>query len=679
MVSRRQLLKISALGTASFAAPLAYSASDMTMAYSSGNPVGSTSLKDLSDNARNLDYLLLGTDSVYLDRKGVPRKSWSGMEGEFISDQARRETDFTALMEASGYEPPVLYRPGVTLTRTTQTIVYLGSEYRAKSKFLPLITSDWAIDESKLKLVGDDSLRQDAANATDPSKGAGLLGAALCTPGALPTTVLEVLGRTYSVLDVLTAIERADVRTGVGSIDVNAKIQKLLDAVPVGSRVLFNTGVYLNSGAVGLVVRKSLFLEFQRGAVLRFNHNDAKYLQTMASNVTLLNPEIDGGSSTWVRTDNAGIRVRSNGTPVSNIEIIRPRIKNVSGAGLLVGWSDSISDVSIDNPVVRNSQADGVSVTYDTSDVSIISPRCYNTGDDGVSIVSYVSAAKPVRRVMVTDALSVDSRTRGLTVIGGEDIKLTGKSINALAQGVLVSQDTGKYNTYAPKRIKLDVEAFNSAGIGVEIGRNAEDVSGSASAVRARGTRGVLIGCAAGFEPKRIVMSLLAAYDCSGIGVELGRVVTLSAGTVDAVLNGTYGILAANSFNLSVGNLNAYNNNTTNSPGVDNILYSGVLNFSIGSATSTDDRAIPLIDRTFDLAMCANGIVGSFNGVRGASVNMLPNIQDSCKNIRSSSEVVVKAGSPSLPEIPVRGLLIDTMNRRLYFSIEGVARYVVLT
>lgn len=51
MVSRRQLLKLSALGTATFAAPLAYSASNITMTHKNGSPLGSPSLKDADDNA----------------------------------------------------------------------------------------------------------------------------------------------------------------------------------------------------------------------------------------------------------------------------------------------------------------------------------------------------------------------------------------------------------------------------------------------------------------------------------------------------------------------------------------------------------------------------------------------------------------------------------------------------
>ena len=52
----------------------------------------------------------------------------------------------------------------------------MGKDYRIKTQFLPLTTTNWATDETKLKLIGDDSLRQDVANAIDPEKGAGMTG-----------------------------------------------------------------------------------------------------------------------------------------------------------------------------------------------------------------------------------------------------------------------------------------------------------------------------------------------------------------------------------------------------------------------------------------------------------------------------------------------------------------------
>lgn len=146
------------------------------MAYNTGNPVGSTSPKDLQDNARNTDFLAIGPAHVYVDRRGEPRKSWRGMEDDFESGQTVRVETFNAFMDSSGYESPVPYAPGLILERSTQTVTYNGKDYRAKSEFIPLTTTNWEADEKKLKLIGDDSLRQDVGSWTNPSLGAGMVG-----------------------------------------------------------------------------------------------------------------------------------------------------------------------------------------------------------------------------------------------------------------------------------------------------------------------------------------------------------------------------------------------------------------------------------------------------------------------------------------------------------------------
>lgn len=528
-------------------------------------------------------------------------------------------------------------------------------------------------------LITAKELSQSLLNNSNTTKGSALVGVVPSAPAGVGTTAYEIFNRTINVLDVLSAAEKTDVHSRTGSIDLNTKIQTLLNNVPDYSHVVFTEGVYLNSGAVGLVVNKPMTLLFEKGAVLKFNNNNATYLSTLASDINIINIEIDGGSSSWTRTGNAAIRIKTNGSPVSNINIVSPRIHDVAGAGILVGWSDEIGDVTIDKPVVYNTQADGVSVAYNTRDVSIVAPRCYNTGDDGVSIVAYNTAAAPVRRVEITDALSYGSHTRGITVIGGEDIRVTGKSINATAQGALVLQDAGTYNTYAPKRVEIDISIYNSTGNGIEIGRNAEDISGSIKAVGCAGARGVLIGSAAGTEPKRVNFGCISAYNCAATGIEIGRVINSGFGSLLSSENGTIGVAGTNSTNLSIGSIIAYNNNTTNVAGVDNIFFNTVTNFTVGSVTSTDDRSTTRIERTFDLASCTNGVIGPFNGVKFTTVNVVPNIQATCTNVRVSGEVTIKAGIPSVSEIPVRGFVIDTTDSRVYFAVSGVAKYATLT
>lgn len=186
--------------------------------YATMNPLGSTHPKDLRDNSQNLDYWSIGPLYSYPDRLGVNRLSRAGIEASFAAaqankqavfdasqaaraaeysadkltrdtvfaaDQSNRENQFNAFMDASGFEPPVAYAAGITLTRTTQTVTYLGSEYRAKSAFIPLTTSNWAADQPKLKLIGDDSLRQDLSITVLSKRFVGTAGDDAGTPDAV--------------------------------------------------------------------------------------------------------------------------------------------------------------------------------------------------------------------------------------------------------------------------------------------------------------------------------------------------------------------------------------------------------------------------------------------------------------------------------------------------------------
>ena len=54
------------------------------MANNTGNPVGSTAAKDLSDNAANLDKFSIGAEHEYKDRLGYNRKSLKGMEADLL-------------------------------------------------------------------------------------------------------------------------------------------------------------------------------------------------------------------------------------------------------------------------------------------------------------------------------------------------------------------------------------------------------------------------------------------------------------------------------------------------------------------------------------------------------------------------------------------------------------------
>lgn len=209
------------------------------MAYNTGNAPGSTNPKDLIDNAEDLDLLMTDEATSQPNRLGVPLKSWKGMEAEHNADQARREgefdvaqaervVEFNEFLSNSGYETPVDYVPGISITRTTQQVRYLSELYRPKEGVLPFVTGA-SFDTTKWISNGDNSLRQELANKTDPAKGPGKLGFSRDTDYAPGTAGAALKGA-----DV-TPWEYADLLTYKPGIDPagwdwSPAINALLDA-----------------------------------------------------------------------------------------------------------------------------------------------------------------------------------------------------------------------------------------------------------------------------------------------------------------------------------------------------------------------------------------------------------------------------------------------------------------
>ena len=138
--------------------------------YNTSNPVPSVDVRDLYDNAQNLDSLVNGPLPAYADRLGVSRKSYKGME-----------LDFSAFLAASGFELPALeYVDGspLVVARPTQLIERDGFLYSVKpsESFPATLTGTWATDQLLVVLRVDSDLRQELANSVDPVKGAGLVG-----------------------------------------------------------------------------------------------------------------------------------------------------------------------------------------------------------------------------------------------------------------------------------------------------------------------------------------------------------------------------------------------------------------------------------------------------------------------------------------------------------------------
>lgn len=143
------------------------------------NPIGSTSPKDLIDNAQNLDYLILGPALLYPDRRSVNRLSWAGIEASFAAAQAQRdlefdasqvdkETRFDSFIQSWGYD----YLGGydvdgpLTITEYNQVFAKDGGFWKATAPLqLPYTTTgNWVAESGFFVFAGDAVIRQDLAS-----------------------------------------------------------------------------------------------------------------------------------------------------------------------------------------------------------------------------------------------------------------------------------------------------------------------------------------------------------------------------------------------------------------------------------------------------------------------------------------------------------------------------------
>ena len=125
------------------------------MAFNTGNPIGSTDARDLSDNAENFDYLENSTTELsHADRLGTVRKTRHGMEVEHDAQIAAHESEHDAQMQSfendfdgrlagMAFTRVGTFTAGATLTDMRQTLLWEvsqggdGHEYGWTGSFLP--------------------------------------------------------------------------------------------------------------------------------------------------------------------------------------------------------------------------------------------------------------------------------------------------------------------------------------------------------------------------------------------------------------------------------------------------------------------------------------------------------------------------------------------------------------
>ncbi|HEI9774266.1 hypothetical protein M4B34_06080 [Klebsiella pneumoniae] len=142
--------------------------------YKTGNPLGSAAVKDLFDNAENLDHFENDrSNETWENRFGVPGKTRYGMEQEHDRQISSQEARFQQFLLSSGYVFLGDYQDGpFQFSARNQYIRYNNQYYRLNAatnvgfNTTGTTAASFANDVSHFVLIDGDTLRQELASGT---------------------------------------------------------------------------------------------------------------------------------------------------------------------------------------------------------------------------------------------------------------------------------------------------------------------------------------------------------------------------------------------------------------------------------------------------------------------------------------------------------------------------------
>lgn len=121
--------------------------------YKTGNPLGSTSPKDLFDNSENLDKAANDLSSEqWVDRFGRTRTTLHGIEASAGRQRLNIQDSANLVLAGLGYAVPVEYVAGLSMTLQTQTVSFGGVVYAPKADKLPFTTSG-AFETDRFRVI----------------------------------------------------------------------------------------------------------------------------------------------------------------------------------------------------------------------------------------------------------------------------------------------------------------------------------------------------------------------------------------------------------------------------------------------------------------------------------------------------------------------------------------------
>lgn len=293
-------------------------------------------------------------------------------------------------------------------------------------------------------------------------------------------------------------------------------------------------------------------------------------------------------------------------------------IANVYGdgsAGVFVRLSQS-TDINVEGCNYKNTLADGIHMTDKCLRITVQGNHGENTGDDGISVVCYQSDITPCTDITIHGNTILNSKTRGITNVGGERVTITNNKINGTASsGILVLRDSS-YTTLSPVDTTVHDNMITNIGsvtpqagnqIGIEIGLDANRTMVSFNKINTSTNRGITAISTA--------TELQVLYNHVGLTAHSGYEFIGLTGMVcignTSRLAGRYGLYVDSVMDSDFSHNRIYNSNTTNTTNVDNILFTNACNNCTVSHNRAADTVTPVrSERGIEITNCQNFIIG---------------------------------------------------------------------
>lgn len=138
----------------------------------------------------------------------------------------------------------------------------------------------------------------------------------------------------------------------------------------------------------------------------------------------------------------------------------------------------SAHNVLIEGACIYRTHSDGIHIVTGSQHVTVRDSRVIESGDDCISIVTYDRDKQPttVSDVLVEDNLCAGSRTRGLTVIGGENVDIVGNEVRDTLMAGILLYPSPTHNTYPVRNVIVEGNRLDGAGLRRDRCANCGDV-----------------------------------------------------------------------------------------------------------------------------------------------------------------------------------------------------------